>query len=144
MCFKSDVPCPSDIVNEVDIHYFGIEQSVSIGLRRLNIPFTKPPKVWLTTVQDTNSMNPVMDYKHTCVLIAGADLYNQSLLLDALQPGNVVVAVSDTFNIIHRIKKITRDKKGRKYTLKGDNNFMSDPYDIRDESIRWLLIGIIY
>ena len=119
-----DVLSSRDIISASDISY--IDGKIVIqGIK---------PDVWLTTVQDTNSMDPTVDAGHTCILI-------NSFKHEDLSTGDVVVY---TESILHRIIKIEHDKQGRRYTLKGDNNYKKDPYIVRDEHINWLLIGIIY
>ena len=63
-----------------------------------------------------------------------------------LQRGDIVVyyVPERPEGILHRIVKVEQDELGRKYVLKGDNNYKKDPYVIRDGHIRWLLVGIIY
>ena len=126
-----DLPSPRDIVKQADIEYFETSKQVVIsGIE---------PPVWLTTVEDTNSMDPSIDAGHTCILIGSFDSND-------LAVGDVVVYYPEAYpqGVMHRIVKIERDEVGRKFTLKGDNNYKVDPYIIRGEHIRWLLIGIIY
>lgn len=160
MCFKKilsksavERSSPSDILPQDAI---GIVQgefvnSIELDLYKLNIPFTKPPKVWIPGIPDTGSMDPGMDAEHNNILIAGDTVAQQQILRDWLevQPaGNIVVYRIDESNkqmyAIHRIVKVERDKEGIKYTLKGDNNNKNDPYPVRSEHIQWLSIGVIY
>jgi len=154
MCLKTigkmftgtvDVPSPTDIVSQSEIKYDETTGKLEVDLTKLNIVGLKStPKVWLTTVQDTNSMDPVLDYKHTCLLIAGADDEDHGKLVGAITEGNVVVAQGEGFNIIHRVKQIKQDSQGRLWVLKGDNNWKADSFEVRDEHVKWLLVGTIY
>lgn len=125
----TDVPSPRDIIPKADISY----DSLTCVLEIRHIP----PSVWLTTVQDTNSMDPTVDVGHTCIL-------TNNIVCEDLAVGDVVVYEIGRHKIIHRIIKIEKDSKGRKYTLKGDNNTHADHYIVRDEHIKWLLLGILY
>jgi signal peptidase I len=82
-------------------------------------------------------MDPTVDAGHTCILTS-------SYKPEELTVGDVVVYQAPDRQILHRIIKIEQDSQGRRYTFKGDNNYRKDPYTIRDEHIKWLLIGIIY
>jgi len=125
----TDVPSPRDVIPRSDIQYSEANKQLTIN----NIK----PSIWLTTVQDTNSMDPTVDAGHTCILTS-------SYKAEELTVGDVVVYQAPDRQILHRIIKIEQDSQGRRYTLKGDNNYRKDPYIIRDEHIKWLLIGIIY
>ncbi len=124
-----DLPSPRDIIPKSDIEYDSVKGTITIR----NIL----PVVWLTGVQDTNSMDPTVDAGHTCLL-------TKAFKHEDLAVGDIVVAPIDGTSIIHRIHKISVDSQGRKYTLKGDNNYRKDPYEFRDEHIQWLLLAIIY
>lgn len=125
----SELPSPRDIVPQEDISYD--PSSKTITIRNIN------PEIWLTTVQDTNSMDPTVDAGHTCIL-------TKDFKPEDLQVGDIVVYWNGKQDILHRIHEITKDAKGRRFTLKGDNSPYVDPYLVRDEHIRWLLLGIIY
>uniref|UniRef100_A0A6M3L4F9 Peptidase n=1 Tax=viral metagenome TaxID=1070528 RepID=A0A6M3L4F9_9ZZZZ len=120
---------PRDIIPQKNIKYF--PQTETIGISGIK------PKVWLTTVQDTNSMDGLIDYGHTVLLINSFDKADLAI-------GDIIVYSAPGGQIIHRIVKITEDEQGRLYTCKGDNNPEKDPYLIRTENISWLCIGIIY
>jgi len=122
-----DLPSPRDLIPKSDITY---------SKEKVEIKHLKP-NIWLTDVADTKSMDPTVDAGHTCIL-------TDNFKHEDLAVGDVVVYSTGTKNIMHRIIKIEQDAQGRKYTLKGDNNYRKDPYVVRNEHIRWLLIGIIY
>jgi len=139
-----DVPSPSDIVPKANIIHWEIKNNVEINLNELNIPFTKPPKVWIPEVPDTNSMDPGFDFGHNNILVAGIDEKNQKVMVDFLKVGDIAVAQSDKFYFIHRIVEIGIDSEGRYFRFKGDNNYAQDPYKVRDTHIKWLAIGTIF
>lgn len=128
----SEMPSPRDIVKAPQIFWNPDNQSITIhGIKG---------KVWLTTVADTNSMDGLMDYGHTVILIKD---FNK----EALAVGDIIVFQPTEHNalkIIHRIIKTGTDKDGKWYKTRGDNCATPDPYKLRNHHILWLCIGIIY
>lgn len=137
MCFKREKPSPQDIVKKEWI-------PTSIYTSQINIPFTDDPLVYIPDIADTNSMDPLFDIGHNCILLAGATEADQATLCDFLKVGDVAVYQVYTNLIIHRITKIGSDDTGRFFKFKGDNNFSGDHYKVRDSWIRYLMIGVIY
>ena len=137
-------PSPSDIVPKGSINQYDIEGKVEINLRKLNIPFTEPPKVWIPDIPNTNSMDPAMDYGHNNILIAGADEENQSIMVDFVKVGDIAVYRTARLYAIHRIARIGNDDQGKYFIFKGDNNPVADPDRVRENQILWLCIGTIY
>ena len=135
MCFSIfkgkrtvDIPSPRDIIANADIIYSENKQTVTIhGM----------VGIWLTTVADTNSMDPVVDAGHTCILTS-------HFLRNDLRIGDCCVYWNGSQNILHRIVAINVDEKGRYFTFRGDNTSANDKYKVRDEHVKWLLVGIIY
>lgn len=141
-----EIPSPSDIVPETSIGASVSDAGamVSINLARLNIPFTKIPKVWIPPIPDTNSMDGIFDYGNNNILIAGADEVDQRVLIDFIKVGDIAVYRTTKVYAIHRIVEIGNDKKGRYFRFKGDNNAVKDPDFVRDNEIEWLSVGVIY
>ena len=137
-------PSPSDYVPRPAFAYYETSKTLEIKLGELGPRFTKPPKVWIPSVADTNSMDPTVDHEHNVILITGADEENQTILLDYLKEGDIAAYRRGEKLILHRIKKIRFDDKGRYYIFKGDNNSRDDPGRIRKEPIQWVSIGVIY
>jgi hypothetical protein len=135
---------PSDIVPKAHISFNSTTTKLEVNLNGIGIPFTRPPKVWIPTIPDTNSMDPILDTEHNNILIAGADEDNQKILLDFLKVGDIAVYKVPQMHAVHRIIKIETDAVGRRFTFKGDNNPTADPYVVRDENIEWVSIGTIY
>ncbi len=117
---------------------------VIIDFKRMTLWLTEPPKIWVTTVQDTNSDDPFFDYRHTVLLIAGKNEDDHKRLLDAVQLGDIVVA--DPGGIIHAVTEGGNDKQGRYWRTKGLNPQISnlDPQIWRDENIKWICVAVIY
>lgn len=96
--------------------------------------------VWITGVANTNSMDGLLDYGHTVLLIKEFDK-------SQLAVGDIVVYQPTkryANQIIHRIVKIGEDEQGRWYKTRGDNCATTDPYKLRNNHILFLCIGILY
>ena len=124
-----DIPSPRDIVDYSDIKYLPTKKRITID----NIL----PDVWLTGVLDTNSMDGLLDFGHTVILS------NNSLYLDNVTVGDVVVWYKDGQGIIHQVVETGNDGEWWCYT-KGLNNSRRDNYKIRKDNIRWIGLGIIW
>jgi len=124
-----DVPSSRDFIPYANISYDSEKEIIQIK--------DIPPNIWLAGVDDTNSMDPVVDAGHTCILTNNFEHKD-------LTVGDVVVYQYYTKKIMHRIVKITKDSEGRIFTLRGDNTGRHDPFILRDQNIKWLLLGIIY
>ena len=92
------------------------------------------PDTWITTVQNTNSMDPVFDI--------GDYLFLEKVTnYSDLQEGDIIVYSAPAL-IIHRIISINIDTNGeRNYTCRGDNCLLSDPYIIKDENVTHVYRG---
>ncbi len=148
-------PSPSDIVaqDSLEVQYHADKRiSVLILLDQLNIPFTKEPRVWISPIPDTGSMDPVFDHEHNNIYIQGLDAANQAILVSWLfdewwnkKRANIIIYQLPGSNpVVHRLLKIDIDGQGRKWWFKGDNNRSKDPVPARDENIKWLMIATIY
>ena len=142
---------PSDIIKSD--HIAVNEWFVTIDLRDA-LPLTEQPIIWLPHTPESGSMDPVMDFGHNALYVWAANKTDERSLLDWLwtqEVGNVVVYripadVSQpaiAYNA-HRIIKKGIDAEGRYYFFKGDNNSVQDPWKIREESLKYLCIGILY
>jgi len=93
--------------------------------------------VEIADIADTNSMDPVFDIGHNVILLKDFD-HSQ------LAVGDVIVYQLYGGKVIHRIVEITQEAGERLYKLKGDNNPTADPYLIKDEHIKYLMVGVVY
>lgn len=158
-------PSPSDIVPEGNIRYDVSAGLILILLGGLNIPFTKPPKVWISSIPGTLSMDPVFDKEHNNIYIAGIDNENQKSMVDWLakewfdkkmaniivyrimaNPADSPLDFSKAHKIypVHRLSRIKVEAGERKWYFKGDNNITEDPYPAKDENILYLCIGTVF
>ena len=119
-------PSSRDIIPYSAIKVKGTKVTVDFGVA-----------VEIAEIADTNSMDPVFDIGHNAILLRDFDR-------SELTEGDVVVYRLYGGNIIHRIIHIQEDEGGRNYQLKGDNNPEPDPYWIKDEHIKYLMVGVVY
>jgi len=122
-----DIPSPRATVKTGDVYYDSGEVRIK--------GYKSEPLI--STVEDTNSMDPLIDAGHICV-------FRTDFKKADLGVGDVIVYQCQEGLIMHRIVKITPDALGRIYTLRGDNNIGNDPYIVRDEHILYLLDLIKY
>ncbi len=95
------------------------------------------PNVKIFGIADTGSMDGLLDYWHNVIAI---DHFDKT----KLTVGDIVVYQIDTTRICHRIVEIKEDKHGRIYRCRGDNCIDTDKWYLRDENIKWLVLGIVY
>ena len=87
-----------------------------------------------STVQNTNSMEPLLDVGHTALLVEP----------DNLQVGDVIVWKKELNSVIHSIVSIGSDEFGTYYTTQGINIPRPDPERIRKSEITHVCIGILF
>lgn len=165
-----DRPSPSDIFPQSAIKWNSADSKLEIDLSQILIPFTKTPKVSVSSIPGTISMDPVFDKEHNNIYIAGADGSNQQILVDWLakewfdkKMGNIIVyrvmanpdadpwdfSKPHKFYAVHRLLKIDLVRGQHHWWFRGDNNFLwffrtRDPYPALDRNILWLCATIVY
>lgn len=120
-------PSPADIIAEKQIRVY--EDEVIIKMNGTE---------W-SNIQDTNSMDPVID-SGTNVLEITPTNPNQ------INPGDIIsyhVEKEDIY-IIHRVIKKGVDEQGLFFITKGDNSPVADSEKVRFEQIEGLVYAIIY
>ena len=87
----------------------------------------------------SDSMDPLLDLGD---IVIGTEDFDK----DSLVVGDIVVYYyGGTIPAVHRIDSITLDMQGRLYRLLGDNNGGNlDPYLVRNDHIKYLVVGILY
>ena len=157
-------PSPPDLVPESSITV--VDSNVITDYSKLNIPFTKPPKVLKFGMVDTNSMDAMVDYGHNVIYLKPVDRKNHAIMVEWiadqwLSSGGMLAAdcvyrimVNDEddpkdFTLphkgfaIHRIHKVDYDDS-RYFKFKGINNPSADKWKVRDKNILWILSEVIY
>ncbi len=120
-----EVNSPGDWIKEEQIEVY--PNQVILNLQNAH---------WLKFT-DTNSMDPLFD--------AEANVLEMPISQpEEIHEGDIVAYKAPEGLIVHRVVKISSDEKGPYYLVKGDNNPLADPYKIRFENIRGVIVGIIY
>ncbi len=86
---------------------------------------------------DTNSMDPVFDNGHYGIQITPESP-------DDIQIGDIISYTSEYGSIIHRVIEIGHDEKGWFAIVKGDNNDIPDPWKVRFEQVKRVLVALTY
>jgi len=160
-----EIPSPPDVIPESSIAV--VDTNVIVDYSRLNIPFTKPPKVLRYGMLDTNSMDGVVDIGHNVIYLEPVDEENHTIMVnwiaDQFLSSNGMLAADCVYRVmanedddpydmlklhnfyaIHRLHEVSFDGQGRKFKFKGANNPSPDPYWARDFNILWIMSQIIY
>lgn len=88
-------------------------------------------------IAPTGSMYPLLQ-GDTIVLEKTPENHNE------LIPGDIIIFESKDTRIIHRIIEIGWDEEGWFAITKGDSNPFEDPFKVRFEDVRGVVVGIIY
>lgn len=118
---------PADRIKEKNIHVLNDKVILDI----------KEP-LW-AKFTNTNSMDPVLDDGANAIEISPKNP-------EDIKVGDIVsYSTGDSkYNIIHRVIKISKDKEGIYFIVKGDNNPSPDPSRIRFNQIKRIVVAIIY
>lgn len=91
-----------------------------------------------TTVQNTNSMEPLIDIGHTVFLS------NKPEHTDNLKAGDIIVWRGVRGDVIHSIIETGIDATGWYCKTQGINVNLPDPEIIRKENIVWVCLGVLW
>lgn len=118
---------PSDHLDERDIVVMGDRVILDV------------PNAILARFTDTASMDPVLDEKANAIEIVPRDE-------ESVQEGDIIAYQTPEmeFTAIHRVIKRNTDSAGTYYLLQGDNNPAADPYKVRFEDIKSVVVAIVY
>lgn len=86
---------------------------------------------------NTNSMDPFFDETANALEIKPSSS-------DQINPGDIISYQTAYGLIIHRVIEKGEDEKGAYYLVKGDNNSFQDPFKVRFEDIKGVVVAIIY
>lgn len=93
------------------------------------------------------SMRPAMGRGNEYIYVSGRTPADHQKLVDILDIGDVAIYQMEEGNVeegyaMHSIVKIEHDEKGRKFTFKGYYNDVPDPYGVREEHIKNIVLII--
>jgi len=91
----------------------------------------------LVTLENTNSMDPLIDENSNAIQIKPKDE-------DDIHIGDIVSYSNSNDTILHRVVGIGEDKEGKYYMLMGDNLDSLDQIKVRFGQIKGVVVGIIY
>lgn len=141
---ESTIQAPSHWLTRPDgIDLILNQDSVTIGLDNLVVDLSEPPLKSIATYQDTGSMIPTFD-DHVGIYISGANPSDQSLILNHITIGDIIVVDNGAGLLVHRVVKIGYDKEGRYWRTRGDSSPQTDPDIFRDADILGVLIISCY
>jgi signal peptidase I len=86
---------------------------------------------------NTNSMDPFIDETSNAIEIIPGDP-------DAIEIGDVISYQTNYGVVIHRVIQKGRDRKGVFYIVQGDNNSFRDPFKVRYEDVKGVVVAVIY
>lgn len=86
---------------------------------------------------DTNSMDPFIDETSNAIEISPADP-------NSIQIGDVISYQTSYGILIHRVIETGEDEDGFYYYVKGDNNTIMDPFKVRFEDVKGVVVAVVY
>lgn len=86
---------------------------------------------------DTNSMDPFLDAEANALEISPADA-------EAIKVGDVISYQSPYGVLIHRVIEKGQDQEGFYYYVQGDNNTFRDPFKVRFEEVKGVVVAVVY
>ena len=128
---SGELPSPRVKIEPQEINYD--EHSEVLSISNVKSP------LWVTSVQDSNSMEPLVDIGHIAVLS------QDPKYLDALNVGDIIIwEKSDDELIIHSIIDINQDESGWYCRTQGLNNSYPDEKKIRKEKVKWVALLVVW
>lgn len=86
---------------------------------------------------DTNSMDPFIDENANAIEISPDNP-------QSINAGDVISYQTEKGVIIHRVLSKGEDELGVYYLVKGDNNNFGDPFKVRFENVKGVVVAVIY
>jgi len=120
-----EVNSPSNFIEETQIHVYSDK-----------VIFDIDDPIW-ARFTDTNSMDPFIDEDSHAIQMSPKDP-------SVIQVGDVISYKTDNGTIIHRVTKISEDKEGIYFVVKGDNNLFRDTTKVRFEDVHGVVVAVIY
>ena len=119
------VNSPSDHILSKELHVFSDKAVID-----------KENLIW-AEVQNTHSMEPVLNVNSISLELTPHKPFD-------IQVGDIISFEQGSIVIIHRVIHTGEDDLGWFAVAKGDNNGEPDPYKIRFDDIRGVVVGILY
>lgn len=110
------------------------ESQIKVYPDRVIIKIDRP--AW-ASFTDTNSMDHFLDEYSNAIEI-------QPSSPEQIRPGDIISYQTKYGIIIHRVIETGKDQQGAYYLVKGDNNSFPDPFKVRFEDVKGVLVAIIY
>jgi len=124
--FKSpEIDSPGDWIKENQINVYNDKVTLDIE------------KATWAKFTNTNSMDPFIDEGSNAIEILPEDP-------EKINVGDVISYRSKDKIIIHRVIDKGKDLDGIYYIVKGDNNTFSDPYKVRYNDVKGVVVVVIY
>jgi hypothetical protein len=120
-----EISSPSDWVKEDQIKVY--EDKVVLNIK---------DALW-ASFTNTNSMDPFLDEdSHALEIIPENE--------NEINIGDIISYQTAYGVVIHRVIEKDVDDKGMYYLVKGDNNLFKDPFKVRFDEIKGVVVAIIY
>ena len=116
---------PSDWVKENQIKVY--KNKITLDIKNAT---------W-ATFTNTNSMDPFIDETSHAIEILPDDA-------NEINVGDVISYKSSYGTIIHRVIEKSRDEEGIYFLVKGDNNRFQDPFKVRFEDVKGVVVAVVY
>jgi len=110
------------------------EEQIKVYKDKVVIDLKNPS--W-ATFTNTNSMDPILDEKSHAIEIKPESG-------DEIEVGDVISYQTEYGIIIHRVIEKGKDEEGIYYMVKGDNNQFEDPFKVRFENVKGVVVALIY
>lgn len=120
-----ELSSPSDWVKEEQIRVY--ENGIILDVKNAS---------W-ANFTDTNSMDPLIDEQVNAIEILPEDA-------DQINAGDIISYKTKYGIIIHRVIEKGEDEEGIYYIVKGDNNRLRDPFKVRFEDVKGVVVAIVY
>jgi hypothetical protein len=120
-----EISSPSDWIKEDQIKVY--EDKVVLEINNT---------IW-ASFTNTNSMDPFLDEdSHALEIIPENE--------NDINIGDIISYQTAYGVVIHRVIEKDVDEKGMYYLVKGDNNLFKDPFKVRFDEIKGVVVAIIY
>jgi len=120
-----EISSPSDWIKENQIQVYP---------NKVILEINQP--MW-SSFTNTNSMDPFLDETANAI-----EIKPQSP--EQIKVGDIISYQTEYGLIIHRVIEKGEDELGPYFIVKGDNNINKDPFKVRFEDIKGVLVAIIY